>query len=88
MHLETEVDHSEHARVQFLDNEIDLSHTFLDLAEIEKEDCAAATHARAAARKGYTTALACMNHIHRTEDWHRLMVKLFRLKARLDGRSG
>ncbi|HEX4750788.1 MAG TPA: hypothetical protein VH302_14695 [Bryobacteraceae bacterium] len=77
-------DTGEQTRIQFLDNEMDLCDTFLNVALVDADNPKAATSARTEARRGYETALAWINSVRDAEERARLAAKLFRLKDRLD----
>jgi hypothetical protein len=85
MNVDGPLNRSEYTRIQFLDNEIDLCETYLDVAEVERDDLPAARHARILAEQGYANALACLSSVRAGEEWHRLMAKIINLKRRLDG---
>jgi len=71
-------------RIQFLDNELDLCRTFLDVAAVESEDPTAARAAVAKAQEGYDVVLTWIASIHNKPERDRLMIKLFDVKKRLD----
>ena len=75
---------SELSRIGFLDNELELCKTFLDLAFIDGDDPAAALAARSKAQEGYDVVLTWIASIHSTTERDRLMNKLFDLRKRLD----
>lgn len=75
---------SELPRIDFLDNELDLCKTFLDLAVIDSEDPVAAHAARSKAQEGYDCALTWIASIHSVSERERLMNKLFDFRKRLD----
>lgn len=85
MHRSNETAHSSEQAtgIQFLDNELDLCQTFLDLAEIDANDPAAADKARVNARRGYQTALSLIHTVRDPGELDRLTTKLDRLKERL-----
>jgi hypothetical protein len=78
----------EEIRIEFLDRELDISHTYLDVAEIEADDdpehCAAA---KRNARIGYDTVLTWIGLVRDGEVLQRLNMKLARLKDRLEEHS-
>jgi len=84
MALESRANGPELSRIQFLENELDLCKTFLDLAAIDSEDAAAAHAAMANAREGYDVALTWIASIHNETERDRLMNRLFDLRKRLD----
>ena len=81
---ESPANDSELPRIQFLENELDLCKTFLDVAEVDSDDPAAAHAAIAKARQGYDVALNWIASIHSATERDRLMNKLFDLRKRLD----
>jgi len=78
------LDAAERARIEFLDNEIDLCQTFLDVAKIDADDPSAAACAKAKADVGYQTALGFVSTIRSAQQRGRIMGKLYQLRARLD----
>ncbi len=69
--------------IQFLDNELDLCQTFLDLAEVDADDPAVANKARANAQRGFQTVLSLIATVRDPGELDRLTTKLDRLKERL-----
>ena len=63
------LDTPEDVRVSFLDGEINLSQTFLDLAELDKESRETAFKAISKAQQGYTTVLDWVDSVRDTPDW-------------------
>lgn len=81
---EPQADHSELSRIEFLDGELDLCETFLDVAAVESADPAAARTARSKAQQGYDVALTWITSIQNASERDRLMTRLFHLRRRLD----
>ena len=71
-------------RIRFLDTELDLCKTFLDVAAVESGDPTAAHAAMAKAQEGYDVVLTWIDSIHNETEKDRLMKKLFDLRKRLD----
>jgi hypothetical protein len=76
---------SDKERIEFLDNEINLCHTFLDLAAIDQDDLKVSAEARSKAQKGYDTAVAWIGAVRNAEERERLTAKLHLLQERLSG---
>lgn len=81
---ESPANDAEAPRIQFLENELDLCKTFLDVAAVEIDDPAAAHAAVAKAREGFDVALTWISSIRNETERDRLMNKLFDLRKRLD----
>lgn len=75
---------SEQARIRFLDNELDLSRTFLNTAFLEDDDPANALLARSNAQTAHDLVLTWIDSIRDTKERDRLMNKLFDLRKKLD----
>ena len=74
----------ERNRIAFLDNEIDLCHTFLQLAEIDAEDPPVSARAVEHARHGFQTVVNWLKVVRSEQERDRLTGKLYHLKERLD----
>lgn len=74
---------AEQARIEFLDRELDLCKTFLEVAENEAHDPEREAQAMNNARKGYETVSAWIGLIRSGEELERLSLKLSRLRERL-----
>ena len=85
MHRPHETAHSlgQATGIQFLDNELDLCQTFLDLAETDADDPAVADQARANARRGFEAVLSLIHTVRDPGELDRLTTKLDRLNERL-----
>lgn len=81
---ESQADQPELSRIEFLDHELDLCETFLDVAVVESADLSAACAARSKAQKGYDVALTWISSVQDTSERDRLMTRLFNLRKRLD----
>ena len=81
---EPQADQSERSRIEFLDHELDLCETFLDVSVVESADLTAACAARSKAQKGYDVALTWISSIQDASQRDRLMTRLFNLRKRLD----
>ncbi|HEY4087982.1 MAG TPA: hypothetical protein VGM43_18705 [Bryobacteraceae bacterium] len=77
-------DSLEEARIRFLDNELDLSRTFLQTAFLEGDDPANALAARSNAQTGHDLVLTWVACIRNAKERDRLMNKLFDLRKKLD----
>src|SRR5579872_5046793 len=77
-------DISELPRIRFIDNEIDLCGTFLDVARVEADDPPQALLARSNAQQGYEFAMSWIKSIRNLRERDRLMNKLFNIRKRLD----
>jgi hypothetical protein len=75
---------SEQNRIEFLDGELDLCQTFLDVADIEADDPERQALARTNAQRAYETALAWIGFVRNGDESDRLNAKLGRLKERLE----
>jgi len=75
---------SELPRIRFLENELDVCETFLNIAAVDADDPAAALAARSKAEVGYDVVLTWITSIRNTNERDRLMKKLFGLRKRLD----
>lgn len=78
---------TEQNRIEFLDGELDLCQTFLDVAEIEVDDPEREALAKKNARQGYETALGWIGGVQSGGELERLSAKLARLKERLERSS-
>lgn len=74
---------SEEIRIEFLDGELDISQTFLDVAEIEIDDPERCAVAKRNARLGYDTVLTWIGSVRDVDALGRLSVKLALLRERL-----
>jgi hypothetical protein len=75
---------SQEARIEFLDRELDISQTFLDVAEIEADDPERCAVAKRNARMAYDTVLTWIGSVRDGEAMERLNMKLVQLKDRLE----
>ncbi|HEX4231981.1 MAG TPA: hypothetical protein VHZ07_25160 [Bryobacteraceae bacterium] len=78
---------NEKTRIEFLEGELDISHTFLDVAEIEVDDPERSAVAERNARMGYDTVLTYIRLVRDGDALLRLNSKLARLKDRLEDHS-
>ena len=79
---------SEQTRIQFLDGELDLCQTFLDVADNEAHDPEREAFAIAKAREGYDTVLTWIGMVQNGNELDRLNAKLNSLKERLEDYVG
>ncbi len=77
-------ENSERTGIDFLDAELDLCQTFLDVADNEKDHPESAAFARTKAQQGYQTVLDWIATVHDPQNLNRLTAKLHRLKERID----
>ncbi|HEX4809975.1 MAG TPA: hypothetical protein VH325_13640 [Bryobacteraceae bacterium] len=77
----------EKTRIQFLDSELDICQTFLNVAEIEADDPERQAQAERNALLSYGTALAWIGTVNSGEELDRLQTKLSRVKDRLERSS-
>ena len=77
-------EHSEGAKIDFLQNEIDLCNTFLDLAYIEVDDAPARVKAGENARQAYKTAQQWVGAIQDSQARERLLADLAVLDKRFE----
>lgn len=77
-------DASDRTHIDFLDNELNLCNTFLNLAEIDKDDPVVAGQARENAQRAYETLLAWIGAVRDTAELDRLTSELGRLKQRIE----
>lgn len=75
---------SEEIRIEFLDRELDISQTFLDVAEIEIDDPERCAVAKRNARRAYDTVLTWIGSVRDVDALRRLNVKLALLGDRLE----
>jgi hypothetical protein len=85
-----DADQIDRTRAEFVEREIDLSYTFLDLASTERElgDNAHAQAVLCKARLGYETAARFLGDVRDLAARDRLQVELERLLKALDGAGG
>lgn len=76
---------SDRLSIDFIENEVNLSNTFLDLAEAEQDEPDRVAQVRAKAQQGFDVATTWIGKIHNASERDRLASKLDRLKRRLDG---
>ncbi len=76
---------TERAGIEFLDRELDLCQTFLDVAATEVDDAQAEAMAMQNARLGYQTVLAWIGTVRSGQEYERLSVRLGLLRERLEG---
>ena len=76
---------SEQTRIEFLDSELDLAQTFLDVADLEADDPERRAMAEKNARAGYETVVAWIGVVRDWQESERLKAKLVRLENRLVG---
>jgi hypothetical protein len=74
----------EQTRIDFLDAEIDLSFTFLNLALSHTDEPDVLAHDIGKAQQGYETALAWVEKVRDADHLTRLSAKLAKLRERLD----
>lgn len=74
---------SQQNTIEFLDGELNLCETFLDIADTEFDDKERRTLATEKAQQGYATALAWIGRVRSGYELHRLAEKLDRLQERL-----
>jgi hypothetical protein len=77
---------SERLSIEFIENEVNLSNTFLDLADVEEDAPDRVAQVRAKAQQGYDVASTWIGKIHDASERERLGSKLDLLKQRLDRR--
>jgi hypothetical protein len=77
-------DSAELARIEFLDAEIDLCHTFLNVAETEAREPEMAARATRRARQGYEKASALLVTVRHLRELDRLTIKLYSLRERME----
>ncbi len=72
------------ARIEFLDSELQISQTFLDVAELEAGHPQRRSLAIYNALRGYETALSWLGAVQSGEELERLSAKLIQLAQRLE----
>jgi hypothetical protein len=77
-------DAKEALAASFIENEIDLSNTLLDVADLEVDHPEARVSATEKAQVGYRTALQWIGKLKDRGEFDRLTLRLARLKERLD----
>ncbi len=77
-------DASDRTHIDFLDNELDLCNTFLNLAEIDQDDPVVAGQARENAQRAYETLLSWIGAVKNTAELDRLTSELALLKQRIE----
>jgi hypothetical protein len=78
---------SEESRIEFLDRELDISQTFLDVAELEAGDPERCETAEKNARIAYDTARTWIGSVRDADALGRLNLKLALLGERFEARS-
>jgi hypothetical protein len=74
---------SERIRIEFLEGELDICETFLDLADIEFDDAKRYAWATSKALEGYETVRTWIGTVRGGDEFARLAIKLDYLRERL-----